>query len=185
MLKPPHSEITQTQAHEQSKGLPVATVQSLIQQHLVPLQESETVALTDALNRVLATDIISPIHVPAHDNAAMDGYALRSADLANSTNTKYQVVGLAVAGKKFTGTVQTNECIRIMTGAQMPDECDTVIPQELITLHKQESEETLEFKFDSRIAVINFVRQNIESKFTDADVYNFYFTKYRRRQLSF
>ena len=145
MLKPPHSEITQTQAHEQSKGLPVATVQSLIQQYLVPLQESETVALTDALNRVLATDIISPIHVPAHDNAAMDGYALRSADLANSINTKYQVVGLAVAGKKFTGTVQTNECIRIMTGAQIPDECDTVIPQELITLHKQESEETISF----------------------------------------
>ena len=145
MLKPPHSEITQTQAHEQSKGLPVATVQSLIQQYLVPLQESETVALTDALNRVLATDIISPIHVPAHDNAAMDGYALRSADLANSINTKYQVVGLAVAGKKFTGTVQTNECIRIMTGAQMPDECDTVIPQELITLHKHGSKETISF----------------------------------------
>ena len=45
-------------------------------------------------------------------------------------------------------------------------------------IYKQESEETLEFKFDSRIAVINFVRQNIESKFTDADVYNFYFTKF-------
>ena len=145
MLKPPHSENTQTQAHEQSKGLPVATVQSLIQQYLLPLQESESVALTDALNRVLAIDIISPIHVPAHDNAAMDGYAIRSADLANSTNTKYQVVGLAVAGKKFTGTVQTNECIRIMTGAQMPDECDTVIPQELITLHKHDSEETISF----------------------------------------
>ena len=145
MLKPPHSEITQTQAHEQSKGLPVATVQSLIQQYLVPLQESESVALSDALHRVLAIDIISPIHVPAHDNAAMDGYALRSADLANSINTKYQVVGLAVAGKKFTGTVQTNECIRIMTGAQMPDECDTVIPQELITLHKHDSEETISF----------------------------------------
>ena len=145
MLKPPHSEITQTQAHEQSKGLPVATVQSLIQQHLVPLQERETVALSDALHRVLAIDIISPIHVPAHDNAAMDGYALRSADLANSINTKYQVVGLAVAGKKFTGTVQTNECIRIMTGAQMPDTCDTVIPQELITLHKHDSEETISF----------------------------------------
>ena len=145
MLKPPHSENTQTQAHEQSKGLPVATVQSLIQQHLVPLQERETVALSDALHRVLAIDIISPIHVPAHDNAAMDGYALRSADLANSINTKYQVVGLAVAGKKFTGTVQTNECIRIMTGAQMPVECDTVIPQELITLHKHDSEETISF----------------------------------------
>jgi len=45
-------------------------------------------------------------------------------------------------------------------------------------IYKQESEETLEFKFDSRIAVINFVRQNIELKFTDADVYNFYFTKF-------
>jgi hypothetical protein len=45
-------------------------------------------------------------------------------------------------------------------------------------IYKQESEETLEFKFDSRIAVINFIRQNIESKFADADVYNFYFTKF-------
>jgi molybdopterin molybdotransferase len=145
MLKPPHSEISQTQANGHSNGLPVATVQSLIQQHLLPLQENETVALTDALNRILAIDIISPIHVPAYDNAAMDGYALRSADLSNHTNTKFQVVGLAVAGKKFTGTVQTNECIRIMTGAQMPDECDTVIPQELITLHKHDSEETISF----------------------------------------
>jgi molybdopterin molybdotransferase len=145
MLKPSLSEITQTQANGHSNGLPVATVQSLIQQHLLPLQENETIALTDALNRILAIDIISPIHVPAYDNAAMDGYALCGADLANSINTKYQVVGLAVAGKKFTGTVQTNECIRIMTGAQMPDECDTVIPQEFITLHKQESEETISF----------------------------------------
>jgi len=145
MLKSPHSEITQTQANSHSNGLPVATVQSLIQQHLLPLQEHETVGLTDALNRILTIDIISPIHVPAHDNAAMDGYALRSADLSKHTNTKFQVVGLAVAGKKFTGTVQTNECIRIMTGAQMPDECDTVIPQELITLHKHDSEETISF----------------------------------------
>ena len=145
MLKPPHSEITQTQANSYSNGLPVATVQSLIQQHLVPLQESETVALTDALNRILAVDIISPIHVPAHDNAAMDGYALRGADLSHQTNTKYQVVGLAVAGKKFVGEVQENQCIRIMTGAQMPDECNTVIPQELVTLQKIEEQEYISF----------------------------------------
>lgn len=145
MLKPPHSEITQTQANGHSNGLPVATVQSLIQQHLLPLQENETVALTDALNRILAIDIISPIHVPAHDNAAMDGYALRGADLSNHTNTKYQVVGLAVAGKKFNGEVQENQCIRIMTGAQMPDECNTVIPQELVTLQKIEEQEFIVF----------------------------------------
>jgi len=145
MLKPPLSEITQTQANGHSNGLPVATVQSLIQQHLFPLQEHETVALTDALNRILAIDIISPIHVPAYDNAAMDGYALRSADLSNHTNTKFQVVGLAVAGKKFVGEVKENQCIRIMTGAQIPDECNTVIPQELVTLQKIEEQEYIAF----------------------------------------
>jgi molybdopterin molybdotransferase len=145
MLKPPLSEITQTQANGHSNGLPVATVQSLIQQHLLPLQENETIALTDALNRILAIDIISPIHVPAYDNAAMDGYALRSADLSNHANTKYQVIGLAVAGKKFVGEVKENQCIRIMTGAQMPDECNTVIPQELVTLQKIEEKEYIAF----------------------------------------
>ncbi len=145
MLKPTLSEITPSQVSNDGYGLPVANVQSIIQKHLILHQESETVALKDALDRILATDIISPIHVPAHDNAAMDGYALRSADLATHTNTMYRVVGLAVAGNKFTGTVQTNECIRIMTGAQMPDACDTVIPQELITLHKHDNEETISF----------------------------------------
>lgn len=145
MLKPPHSEIIQTQAKEQSYGLPVATVQSLIAQHLIPLQETEILVLKDALDRILASDIISPIHVPAHDNAAMDGYALRSTDLTTQANTKYKVVGLAIAGNKFIGKVQANECIRIMTGAQMPEECDTVVPQELVTLHKQDSEESISF----------------------------------------
>lgn len=145
MLKPTLSENTSSQVSNDGYGLSVANVQSIIQQHLIPHQESEIVALKDALDCILATDIISPIYVPAHDNAAMDGYALRSADLANQTITTYRVVGLAVAGKKFIGTVQTNECIRIMTGAQMPDDCDTVIPQELITLHKQDSEEAISF----------------------------------------
>ena len=145
MLNPPLPEITETQVNHDGYGLPVATVQSIIQQHLTPLQETETVALKDALDRILASDIISPIHVPAHDNAAMDGYALRSADLALQEQVKIHVVGKAVAGNKFTGIVQRNECIRIMTGAQMPDECDTVIPQELITLHKHDDKETISF----------------------------------------
>lgn len=145
MLKPTLSEINSSQTNNDDYGLPVAAVQSIIQQHLTPLQETEIVALKDALDRILASDIISPIHVPAHDNAAMDGYALRSEDLAFQGQVKIHVVGLAVAGNKFTGIVQRNECIRIMTGATIPDACDTVIPHELITLHKHDDIETISF----------------------------------------
>lgn len=149
MLKPPHSETTPTQATDIGYGLSVVSVQSMIAQQLIPLQETETVALIDALDRHLASDIISPIHVPAHDNAAMDGYALRSADIAKHGNTQSRVVGLAVAGKKFNGDVHAQECIRIMTGAQIPEACDTVIPQEFVTLEKSGDEEII--SFDSKL----------------------------------
>ena len=61
---------------------------------LVPrVQAVESLAIRAALGRVLARDIVSPIHVPAHDNAAMDGYALRAADLASEGDTLLGVAG--------------------------------------------------------------------------------------------
>jgi molybdopterin molybdotransferase len=111
-------------------ALPVAQAQQIIRQFVTPVDAVEKVALRAALDRVLATDIISPINVPAHDNSAMDGYALRSTDLGADSAVTLKIVGTAYAGRGYDGAVGRSECIRIMTGAVMPVECDTVVPQE-------------------------------------------------------
>lgn len=112
-------------------ALSVADAQRIIQDFVTPVQAVEKVALRSALDRVLAQDLISPINVPSHDNSAMDGYALRGADLDAAQPVTLQVVGTAFAGAGFAGTVNAGQCVRIMTGATMPAGCDTVVPQEL------------------------------------------------------
>lgn len=93
---------------------------------------SETVGIYEALGRILAQDVISPINVPSADNSAMDGYAFNSQSISASEKTSLNIVGKGLAGNAFSGSVQAGECVRIMTGAMMPQGCDTVIPQELV-----------------------------------------------------
>ncbi|WP_308936696.1 molybdopterin molybdotransferase MoeA [Duganella radicis] len=112
-------------------ALPVAEAQRLICERIAPVEATETLPLLAALERVLAADIISPINVPAHDNSAMDGYALRGADLPGEGAREFKTIGTAYAGHPFTQAPQANECVRIMTGAPIPPGCDTVLPQEL------------------------------------------------------
>ncbi|MEJ7931727.1 gephyrin-like molybdotransferase Glp [Ramlibacter sp. AN1015] len=95
-----------------------------------PLDQHETIDLTDALDRVLANDIVSPLSVPPHDNSAMDGYAFDGAQLRAERPLELEVVGTALAGKAWQGTVGAGQCVKIMTGAIMPPGCDTVVPQE-------------------------------------------------------
>lgn len=90
--------------------------------------ETETLSLNQAANRVLAQDIISPINVPSFDNSAMDGYAIKLADLDQFST--FTIAGKAFAGKPFEGKTQAGECVRIMTGAMIPVDCDAVIMQE-------------------------------------------------------
>jgi molybdopterin molybdotransferase len=98
---------------------------------LVPrVQAVERVAVRSALGRVLAEDIVSGFDVPAHDNAAMDGYALRGSDLVSEGDTHLAVAGTGLAGQRFTGDVPAGHGVRIMTGAVMPAGLDTVVPQE-------------------------------------------------------
>ena len=115
-------------AHDPS-AMRVEDAQAVIRQFVQPIHAVEKVAIRSALDRVLAADIISPINVPAHDNSAMDGYALRGADLQAGDGV-FKVVGIACAGHAYQGTTAAGECVRIMTGAVMPKDCDTVIPQE-------------------------------------------------------
>ncbi|XBS71035.1 molybdopterin molybdotransferase MoeA [Acerihabitans sp. KWT182] len=93
-----------------------------------PLTDSETLALTDAVGRVTAEPIISPVDVPPFDNSAMDGYAVRLADLASGL--PLPVAGKAFAGAPFTGEWPTGMALRIMTGAPTPPSAQAVIMQE-------------------------------------------------------
>ena len=97
---------------------------------ITPIEETVTLALTEALQHVLAEAVSSPINVPPHRNSAMDGYAVRATDLSEHDKVNLQVIGTAFAGNPYSGTVQAGECLRIMTGAQVPDGADTVIMQE-------------------------------------------------------
>ena len=129
-------EIAQALQGFDPQALSVDKAQEFIQ-HLVqalPPVAAEELPLMQALGRIVAEDIISPIHVPAHDNSAMDGFAFdgKQLDLAP---LKLRVVGTALAGKAWQGNVKTGECVKIMTGAVMPAGLDTVIAQELATVH--------------------------------------------------
>ena len=113
-------------------ALPVAQAQEFISRLVPRIEATEMLALRSALGRVLARDIISSINVPAHDNSAMDGYALRGSDLKADGDTLLQAVGTGFAGQQFDGSVQPGQCVRIMTGAVMPLGLDTVVPQEFV-----------------------------------------------------
>ena len=97
---------------------------------VVPVTAIERVALRSALGRVLALDLLSPIDVPAHGNAALDGWALRSIDLRGGSETRLHPIGTAFAEIPFEGTPGPGEAVRVMTGAVMPTACDTVVVQE-------------------------------------------------------
>ncbi len=103
-----------------------------IRQCLVPVTGIERVAVRAALGRVLAEGIVPAIDVPAHDNSAMDGYALRAADLAQGAETRLTEIGTALAGRKFEGELSAHACVRVMTGAVMPKGADTVVIQEVV-----------------------------------------------------
>ena len=98
---------------------------------VAPIAGREFVPLRSALGRILAADIVAPHDVPAHDNSAMDGYAVRCDSLAGDGKTRLQVVGSAFAGNAFSGLVGKGQAVRIMTGAVLPAGADTVVVQEV------------------------------------------------------
>jgi len=116
------------------QALSADLVGSFLDQLIEPLTEAEDIDIFAALGRVLAADIISPVSVPPHDNSAMDGYAFDGAQLRPGSALTLKVVGTALAGKGWVGSVNAGECVRIMTGAIMPSGLNTVVPQELVTV---------------------------------------------------
>ena len=101
---------------------------SLIQ----PLPERKQVSLKEGLDRILGEDLHAPFNIPPWDNSAMDGYAVRSADLPISGRRQLTLIGTAMAGSPFHSHVEPGQCVRIMTGGVIPRGCDTVIMQEQV-----------------------------------------------------
>ncbi len=94
--------------------------------------DTETVALSDALGRILAEPVTSPMDSPPYRNAAMDGYAFLSTKVKTGEVFTLECVGTSWAGQPYQGQVQAGQCIRIFTGAVLPAELDSVIMQEQV-----------------------------------------------------
>ncbi len=95
---------------------------------VTPVEAFTTVSLATAFGHCLAEDVLSPLDMPPFDNSAMDGYAFRFTEWQEGT--VMPVAGIAFAGQPFQGDVPAGACLRIMTGAEVPADLDTVIMQE-------------------------------------------------------
>ena len=113
---------------------------SYIEQYISPVTDTLSRPLTALYGFVLAEDIHSSINVPAYTNSAMDGYALRSEDISADSNTCLQLVGKAFAGVPFEGALENGQCIRIMTGAVIPDGADCVVMQEHVQTGEKDTD---------------------------------------------
>jgi molybdopterin molybdotransferase len=112
--------------------LTVAQAQARILDGITPVTGSETLPVREALGRVLAEDIISPIDVPSHTNSAMDGYAVRAADLPDTGVREFLVPGTSWAGRPWLVPIEPGQAVQIMTGGMMPEGADTVVMQEQV-----------------------------------------------------
>lgn len=106
---------------------------ALIDRRFAAVTAVETIPVTAAAGRILATPVVSPAPLPLADNAAMDGYALRAADTLAGPRP-YQVAGRIAAGHPFAEVIGPGQAARIFTGALMPPGTDTVVKQELATV---------------------------------------------------
>jgi len=117
---------------ESRSALTAAQARERLLAAVAPVTGRECVPLHGALGRILAADLVAPHDVPAHDNSAMDGYAINADTLAAAGETRLAVVGTAFAGNAFSGLVGRGQAVRIMTGAVIPAGADTIVVQEVV-----------------------------------------------------
>ena len=110
--------------------MPVDEALEVLADRLATVAETETVPLRQARGRILAADLVAERAVPPHDNSAVDGYAVRHADLAPDADTRLAIVGRAAAGHPHSGTIGAGQAVRIFTGAPVPGGADTIMMQE-------------------------------------------------------
>src|SRR5947199_5301004 len=114
--------------------LAIDDVERLINERVTPVSDSDTVAVKDARGRVLAADVIAPINLPPFDNSAVDGYAVRHADVGAKGETTLRIADRLTAGRASAHAIEEGAAIRIFTGAPMPAGADTVFMQEDVRL---------------------------------------------------
>ncbi len=134
-MKTLHQIAAELQGYD-PQALSADGVLAFLSKLVIPVQDMMEFPLFEALGRVLAEDVISPFDVPPHDNSAMDGYAFDAGQLMPDAALALQVVGTALAGKAWGGSVNrvlAGQCVKIMTGAIMPGATDTVVPQEFVS----------------------------------------------------
>ena len=112
---------------------------NIILSSISPIKKTELVPIRESLNRVLAIDVKSTINVPSAKNSAMDGYAINSKNIPKKTKT-LKVVGKSLAGKPCNTSIKDGQCVKIMTGAVVPDGADTVVIQEHVETSKTQNE---------------------------------------------
>jgi molybdopterin molybdotransferase len=122
--------------HHGHKALRLDEARARMIAAVTPVAGQQTVGLRAALGRVLARDVHSTVDVPSHRNSAMDGYALAGRELPATGSTAFEVIGTSWAGRPFEGEVGPGQCVRIMTGATMPDSTDTVVMQEHVRVEQ-------------------------------------------------
>jgi molybdopterin molybdotransferase len=110
--------------------LPVDEVERIIRERVTPVAEVEAVPLQTANGRAIAHDVVAPIDLPPFDNSAVDGYAVRHADLQAKAETRLTVVERVTAGRAAARALAPATAVRIFTGAPMPAGADTVFMQE-------------------------------------------------------
>src|ERR1700731_972958 len=112
--------------------LPINEVERILHERVMPVTETETVPLAAAYGRVMASDITAPISLPPFDNSAVDGYAVRAADLDRTAETKLAITDRVTAGRAAARVLAPHAAIRIFTGAPMPAGADTVfLPEDV------------------------------------------------------
>ena len=126
-MNPSLAEIASCVSGYDPQALAVEHAKAFIARLVPTVQAVELLAIRAALGRVLARDVVSNINVPSHDNSAMDGFALRSADLHADQDTELMLAGVGLAGQRFEGPVPAGQAVRITTGAVMPVGLDTVV----------------------------------------------------------
>jgi len=128
-------------------AMSVEQARQFINKYLSPVIETETLPVRESLGRVLAKNIIAPSNVPNHNNSAMDGFAFRFEDASKVL----KVIGTAFAGNPFNGKLSSGQCVKIMTGAMIPEGADTVEMQERVKVTGDEIQLTHTTKQNANI----------------------------------
>ena len=149
-MKPTDTVSTQVEAHNRPL-LPVAEALQQIREAITPIQGNILCHLKEAYGHIVANDILSPIAVPGYDNSAMDGYAFHADDLSDSDPKTLTLTGKSLAGDPFDGTLHPGECVRITTGAMIPEGCGFVVMQEQTTIDGEQITIQPEHKIDAHI----------------------------------